>query len=78
VTIDPAAAPVANGRPLAYGPDRLLTAGELADHWQVPKAQVYRLTREGRIPAVRLGRYYRYARTAIASFEAAGGVPADG
>jgi excisionase family DNA binding protein len=65
-------------RAAANGADRLLTAGELAERWQVPKAQVYRLTREGRIPAVRLGRYYRYARTAIASFEAAGGVASDG
>lgn len=38
----------------------LLTAGELAERWQVPKGHVYRLTRDGLIPAVRLGRYYRY------------------
>jgi excisionase family DNA binding protein len=61
----------------ANGVDRLLTAGELAQRWQVPKAQVYRLTREGRIPAVRLGRYYRYVRASIASFEAAGGAAAN-
>jgi excisionase family DNA binding protein len=35
----------------------LLTAGELAMRWQVPKSHVYRLTREGRIPTVKLGRY---------------------
>jgi DNA-binding Xre family transcriptional regulator len=35
--------------------DRLLTADELAARWQVPKAQVYRLSREGRLPTVRIG-----------------------
>jgi excisionase family DNA binding protein len=69
---------VVTERTRANGSDCLLTADELAQRWQVPKAQVYRLTREGLIPAVRLGRYYRYARTAIASFEAAGGAKADG
>jgi excisionase family DNA binding protein len=69
---------VVSERVPANGADRLLIADELAERWQVPKAQVYRLTREGRIPAVRLGRYYRYARGSIASFEAAGGVAADG
>jgi excisionase family DNA binding protein len=30
---------------------------------------VYRLTREGRIPVVKLGRYYRYRFDAIERFE---------
>ena len=30
--------------------DRLLTADELAERWQVPKSQVYALTRRGEIP----------------------------
>jgi hypothetical protein len=30
-------------------PGRLLTAGELAERWQVPKSHVYRLTRDGLI-----------------------------
>lgn len=50
--------------------DQLLTADELAERWQVPKSHVYRLTREGRIPAVRLGRYYRYRLDAIQRWEA--------
>jgi excisionase family DNA binding protein len=44
---------------------RLLTPDELATRWQVPKAHVYRLTRECRLPTVRLGRYYRYRVAAI-------------
>lgn len=48
---------------------RLLTADELAERWQVPKAHVYRLTRDGAIPAVKLGRYYRYRLDAIERWE---------
>jgi excisionase family DNA binding protein len=48
---------------------QLLTADDLADRWQVPKSHVYRLTREGAISTVRLGRYYRYRLDAIERFE---------
>ena len=51
-------------------PSHLLTADELADRWRVPKSHVYRLTRDGLIPAVRLGRYYRYRLDAIERWEA--------
>jgi excisionase family DNA binding protein len=49
--------------------ERLLTADDLADRWRVPKSHVYRLTREGKVPAVRLGRYYRYRLDQIERFE---------
>jgi excisionase family DNA binding protein len=48
---------------------RLMTAQDLAERWRVKPSHVYRLTREGRIPAVRLGRYYRYRPEAIEAFE---------
>lgn len=48
---------------------QLLTADQLAERWQVPKSQVYALTRTGAIPTVRLGRYYRYRLDAIEAFE---------
>jgi excisionase family DNA binding protein len=64
-----------NAAPLTAS--QLLTADDLGARWQVPKAQVYRLTREGRVPAVRIGRYYRYRLAAIEEFEASGGVGAD-
>jgi excisionase family DNA binding protein len=48
---------------------RLLTADELADRWQVSKAHVYRLAREGRVPTVPIGRYYRFRVTSIESWE---------
>ncbi len=53
---------------------RLLTADELAARWQVPKSWVYAATRDGRIPTVRLGRYYRYRLEAIERFEREGGL----
>lgn len=59
------------------GSARLLTADELADRWQVGKAHIYRLTREGLLPCVRIGRYYRYRVASIEAFESAGGVAAD-
>jgi len=48
---------------------QLLTAEQLAQRWQLPVSAVYRLTRDGAIPAVKLGRYYRYRLDAIEAFE---------
>jgi excisionase family DNA binding protein len=46
----------------------LLTAGDVAALLGVPKSWVYAQSREGRLPTVRLGRYYRYRRAAIAAW----------
>lgn len=51
---------------------QLLTAEQLAERWQVPASHVYRLTRGGKVPVVKLGRYYRYRLDAIESFELGG------
>lgn len=56
---------------------RLLTPDELAERWAVPRSQVYRLARDGRLEPVRLGRYVRFRREAIEEFERAGGVAAN-
>jgi excisionase family DNA binding protein len=50
-----------------------ITAEQLAERWQVQTSHVYRLTRLGAIPAVKLGRYYRYRLDAIERFELDGG-----
>jgi excisionase family DNA binding protein len=50
-----------------------ITAEQLAERWQVQTSHVYRLTRCGVIPAVKLGRYYRYRLDAIERFELDGG-----
>jgi excisionase family DNA binding protein len=49
--------------------ERLLTAAQLAERWQVPKSHIYRLSRRGDVPTVRLGRYFRYRLDAIARWE---------
>lgn len=56
---------------------RLLTAAEVAARWQIKPATVYAMTRAGQVPAVRLGRLYRYRLAEIEQFEAAGGASAD-
>jgi len=43
----------------------LLNAQEVAAMLGVPASWVYSQTRAGRIPTVKLGRYYRYRREAI-------------
>lgn len=48
---------------------QLLTAQQLAERWQVPKGQIYRLTRTGAIPVVKVGRYFRYRLDAIEAWE---------
>ena len=65
--------PKERGGSVVSAAHQLLTADDLAERWQVPKSHVYRLTREGLIPAVRLGRYYRYRLEDIEKFEAEGG-----
>ncbi len=55
----------------------LLSADDLADRWQVRRSQVYRLTRDGHVPVVRLGRYYRYRLDAVEDFENRGGAADD-
>jgi excisionase family DNA binding protein len=43
----------------------LLTADELAEILGVPTGWIYRQSRAGAIPTVKLGRYYRYRLEAI-------------
>jgi excisionase family DNA binding protein len=61
----PTDASVLRGR----SPRRLITADKLAERWQVPRSQVYRLAREGRVPTVRVGRYMRFHEAAVEAFE---------
>ncbi len=48
---------------------QLLTAEQLAQRWQVPKTQVWRLARDGAVPVVRIGRYMRFRRDVIERWE---------
>lgn len=54
-------------------PPRLLTAAQVAERWQIKTAHVYRLAREGKLPAVQLGRYRRFSLATVEQFEGGGG-----
>jgi excisionase family DNA binding protein len=68
-TIPAFARAIDTSQPSADVTTRLLTADQLAARWQVPKSQVYRLAREGRVPVVTIGRYYRFRVDAIEAWE---------
>jgi excisionase family DNA binding protein len=48
---------------------QLLTAEQVAERYQLPVSQIYRLARTGVLPVVKLGRYYRFAPAALEQFE---------
>jgi excisionase family DNA binding protein len=74
---EPLGAPDSFGAEIQTNSARLLTADDVAARWQVPTSHVYRLTREQKLPTVKLGRYYRYRAAAIEAFELEGGVGTD-
>ena len=51
--------------PATSGAATLMTAEEIGHILGVPTGWVYRQSRAGRIPTVKLGRYYRYRLEAI-------------
>lgn len=57
--------------PVPLTASQLLTAEQLAERWQVPRTQVWRLAREGAVPVVRIGRYMRFRADAIERWEEA-------
>jgi excisionase family DNA binding protein len=38
---------------------------ELADYLKIPKSTLYKLVREGKIPAQKVGRHWRFHKSAI-------------
>jgi excisionase family DNA binding protein len=54
----------------------LMTAAQVAERWQVPVSQIYRLAREGRLPSVAVGRYRRFRVESVEHFEMEGGADA--
>ena len=49
-------------------PRRFMTAAEVADYFHVSLTTVHKLARDGRIPAFKIGRDYRFGRDAIEKF----------
>lgn len=60
---------VADDRPAR----RLLSVDDVAEWLGIPRPAVYRLVREGRLPAVALGRYYRFDPGAVQKWIDTGG-----
>jgi excisionase family DNA binding protein len=54
---------------------KLLTAEEVAKILRIPKLNVYRLVRERRLPAVRIGRFVRVPEEELRAWLARGGAP---
>jgi excisionase family DNA binding protein len=47
---------------------RLMTIKEVADYLRLSKVTVYKMTREGKIPASKIGKQWRYNKTEIDSW----------
>ena len=54
---------------------RMFTVPEVAEILRIPKLHVYRLIREGKLPAVRIGRLVRVSEEALRVWIARGGAP---
>lgn len=53
----------------------ILTVQEVAGYLRMSEAKVYRLVREGRLPAVRLGRTWRFRRDLLDDWLSRGAGP---
>jgi excisionase family DNA binding protein len=54
-----------NGLVASLTRDDVMTAGEVADLLHLPLSTVYQLARQGKLPATRLGRTWRFLRPSI-------------
>jgi len=43
----------------------ILNVDELADYLKIPRSTIYKLVREGKIPAQKIGRHWRFRRETI-------------
>ena len=43
----------------------ILTVVEISDYLKIPKSTIYKLVREGKIPAQKIGRHWRFRKEAI-------------
>ena len=47
------------------GPGAILTVDEISDYLKIPRSTIYKLVREGKIPAQKIGRHWRFRKEAI-------------
>ncbi len=43
----------------------ILTVDEISDYLKIPKSTIYKLVREGKIPAQKIGRHWRFRKESI-------------
>ena len=48
--------------------DDVFSIDELADYLKIPKSTLYKLVREGKIPAQKVGRHWRFHKETIDSW----------
>ena len=50
---------------MGKSPSEILTIGETAELLKIPRSSVYRLAQQGKIPAKKVGRHWRFHRETI-------------
>lgn len=45
--------------------DDILTLQELAVYLKIPESSLYKIVREGKVPAQKVGKHWRFSRSAI-------------
>ena len=65
------------GQSITTTSDRLLTAQQVAGWLNVSSAWVQEMARSGQIPAIKLGKYWRFSRDSVAAWITANEVSAD-
>jgi excisionase family DNA binding protein len=56
-------------------PSDVMTIEQLADYLQIAKSTLYKLAQEGRIPAQKVGKHWRFHRETIDRWIAGDGAP---
>lgn len=51
--------------PMSSEPQQVMTIDELAAYLQVAKSTLYKLAQEGRVPAQKVGKHWRFRKEAI-------------
>jgi excisionase family DNA binding protein len=46
----------------------VMTVDEVAEYLRIPRASVYKLAQQGRIPCQKVGRHWRFQRMALEAF----------
>ena len=46
-------------------PDTVMTIGDLAGYLKISKSTLYKLAQEGRLPGQKVGRHWRFHKTAV-------------